>query len=60
MVNIYCDTITKEFLRVAQQIAKCQKTNVRLSTATETLEVSYEKESEKEKAKETKPKTKIT
>lgn len=46
MVNIYYDTITEEIKEVARIISTAQKTNVKIITPTETLEVQYEEAEE--------------
>ena len=43
MVNISIYSITEEILEVARDIARRQKTDVKIITPTETVEVRYEK-----------------
>ena len=46
MVNIYYDIINDEIKEVARIISTAQKTNVKIITPTETLEVQYEEAEE--------------
>lgn len=43
MVNINIYSVTEEILEVARDIARRQKTDVKIITPTETVEVRYEK-----------------
>ena len=44
MVNIYYDVLNDEILEVARMICKAQKTDVKIITPTETVEVRHEEE----------------
>ena len=44
MVNIWYDVVNDEILGVARMISKAQKTDVTITTPTETVEVRYEEE----------------
>lgn len=44
MVNIWYDVVNDEILEVARMISKAQKTDVTITTPTETVEVRHEEE----------------
>lgn len=50
MVNIYYDTIDQEILEVARMICRAQKTDVKIITPTEIVEVHHEEEAAEKEA----------
>ena len=55
MVNIHYDVIDDEILEVARMISKRQKTDVKIISLTEIVEVRYEEVSEGENPKDKSP-----